>query len=151
MADDDTQDTASENDAEQPKAETSTIPPEVEKALRKANKEAETLRLKLKAFEDRDKSELEKALERAEAAERKALDAERGRTKADIARELGVPPRFVVGESEDEMREAAKEYLADREQALAGKARRAEVDQGVRGDAPKPDMNTLIRAASGRS
>ena len=46
------------------------LPKEVQAALRKANKEAETLRLKLKEFEDRDKSEAQKLIERAEQAER---------------------------------------------------------------------------------
>lgn len=153
MADDDTQDTATETDAAEHET-SSAIPLEVEKALRKANKEAETLRLKLKAIEDRDKTELEKAVERAAEAERKALAAELRGTRSEIARETGVPPRFVVGDTEDEMRAAAKEYLDDREQSVKDRARKAEVDQGVRGASDtannKPDMNNLIRSAAGR-
>lgn len=153
MADDDTtQDAAPETGAAE--NDSPSIPPEVEKALRKANKEAETLRLKLKSFEDRDKTELQRAVERAEEAERKAAQSELRGTRSEIARETGVPPRFVVGDTEDDMRAAAKEYLEDREQSAKDRARKSEVDQGVRGAeaaSKKPDINTLIRAAAGRS
>lgn len=97
-------------------------------------KENSTAAQKLADIEEQSKTDLQKAIERAEAAERKASESDAARLRSDIARELGVPPRFVVGSSEDEMREAAQEYLADREQAQQDKARRADVDQGARPD-----------------
>lgn len=61
------------------------VPPEVKRALNAANKEAEKLRRELKAFQDRDKTDLEKAQERADAAEKRAAELETGR-KADKTR-----------------------------------------------------------------
>jgi len=61
MAPDDHTD-APEKDADDPTPQTE-IPAEVKAALRKANKEAETLRLKLKEREDADKTELQKLQE----------------------------------------------------------------------------------------
>lgn len=83
------------------------VPPEVRKALAKANKEAETLRLKLKQFEDRDKTELQKATERAAEAEKKLATAERQALAARIAAETDTPVEALHGSTEEEMRASA--------------------------------------------
>lgn len=63
---------------------TDTVPPEVKKALQRANKEAESLRLKLKAYEDEKKTEAEKLAERADAAEKRELAATARAVKAEV-------------------------------------------------------------------
>lgn len=91
------------------------VPAEVKAALRKANKEAETLRLKLKELEDRDKSEQQKALERAEAAERELASERAARLRLSIAAEFGITEvaDAIAGSSEEEIR-ANAERLAER-------------------------------------
>lgn len=91
------------------------VPAEVKAALRKANKEAETLRLKLKEIEDRDKSEQQKALERAEAAEAELATERAARLRLTIAAEFGLTEiaDAIAGTSEDEIR-ANAERLSER-------------------------------------
>lgn len=62
---------------------------------------------KLAEIEERDKSELQRATERAEAAERRATEHERQAKAASIAAETGVPVEMIIGSSEDEMRSSA--------------------------------------------
>jgi hypothetical protein len=91
------------------------IPPEVAAALRKANKEAETLRLKLKEFEDRDKTAEQKVLE-----ERDALKVDNEKLKIeslrrDVASEKGIDPKaakYLQGATREEMEAAADELVA---------------------------------------
>jgi hypothetical protein len=81
-------------------------------ALRKANKEAEALRSKLKEFEDRDKSEVDKLNERLSAAEARALDAER----YEVALEKGLTrtqAKRLIGTTREELEADADELLAD--------------------------------------
>ena len=91
------------------------IPAEVKAALRKANKEAETLRLKLKEIEDRDKSEQQKALDRAEAAEAQLATERAARLRLTIAAEFGLSEiaDAIAGSTEDEIR-ANAERLSER-------------------------------------
>lgn len=91
------------------------IPAEVKSALRKANKEAETLRLKLKEIEDRDKTEQQKALDRAEAAERELATERAARLRLTVAAEFGLSDvaDAIAGSTEDEIR-ANAERLAGR-------------------------------------
>lgn len=92
----------------------SDLPPEVKKALSKANKEAETLRLKLKEYEDKDKSDAQRLQE-----ERDALKAERDQLAQDtlrreVADEKGLTPaqaRRLVGSSREEMEADADDIL----------------------------------------
>jgi hypothetical protein len=102
--------------AKQPKnASEPTIPPEVERALRKANKEAETLRLKLREFEDRDKSEAEKLADRAETAEKRAAEAEQRLLRSEVAAEKGLTAaqaRRLVGSTREELEADADDLLA---------------------------------------
>src|SRR5690242_15401642 len=110
MADEDTQTPAPEvetpeKDVEQPKPKDD-VPPEVKAALRKANKEAETLRLKLQEFEDRDKTEAQKLAERAEAAERRATELETRALRLEVAAEKGLTPaqaKRLVGSTREEL------------------------------------------------
>ncbi|PAX92985.1 hypothetical protein CLM82_00015, partial [Streptomyces albidoflavus] len=75
-----------EQGGEQPQGPGGTsVPPAVERALRKANEEAKTLRLKLKEFEDRDKTEAERLAERASEAEKRASTAEQGLLRWKVA------------------------------------------------------------------
>lgn len=86
-----------------PKAE---LPKEVKDALKKANKEAETLRLRLKEYEDRDKTELQKLQEERDSllAEKTALSLEQMRR--EVADEKGLTPaqaRRLVGSTREEL------------------------------------------------
>jgi hypothetical protein len=116
------------------------IPAEVKAALRKANKEAETLRLKLKEIEDRDKSELEKAQERAAEAEKVAAGHESTALRLQVAFDKGLTPaqaKRLVGSSREELETDADEILRD---FVAPASRpRGSVDQGHRGTAAKAD------------
>jgi hypothetical protein len=90
------------------------IPKEVQAALRKANKEAETLRLKLKEIEDRDKTEAQKLAERAAAAEQERDALKLTAMRQRIALEKGLPPQLadrLKGSTEDEMSEDADALL----------------------------------------
>lgn len=95
---------------------TDDVPPEVRRALNKANKEAETLRLKLQEFEDRDKTEAEKVAERAKDAESRAAKAESKATRLEVAFEKGLTPaqaKRLVGETREELEADADEILRD--------------------------------------
>jgi hypothetical protein len=111
------------------------IPAEVKNALKKANKEAETLRLKLKEFEDRDKTELQKLQEERDAlkAERESLSM--AQLRREVADEKGLTPaqaKRLVGSTREEL-EADAEDIA---KAFPVKAapKFGDVGQGARGD-----------------
>jgi hypothetical protein len=90
------------------------IPTEVKRALQKANKEAETLRLKLRDFEDRDKTDAQKLQE-----ERDALRAERDllfmeQLRREVADEKGLTPaqaRRLVGATREELLDDADDVI----------------------------------------
>jgi len=110
------------------------IPVEVKRALQKANKEAETLRLKLRDFEDRDKTDAQKIQE-----ERDALRTERAHLtlqslRRDVAEEKGLTPaqaRRLVGASREEMETDADDLLTTFPKA---KPTFGNVGQGTRGE-----------------
>ncbi len=90
------------------------VPPEIKRALSKANKEAEALRLKLREFEDRDKTEAQKLADRAEAAEKRAVDLEMRALRLEVASEKGLTAaqaRRLVGETREELEVDAAELL----------------------------------------
>lgn len=125
------------------------IPPEVKRALNKANKEAEALRLKLKEFEDRDKTELERLTERAEAAERAAAATEVKALRLEVAAEQGLTPaqaKRLVGETREDLEADAKELLATFKPADSGDDSTEIVvdslDLGTRGGTPKKGKST---------
>jgi len=123
---------ASENTATDHKQE---IPAEVKNALKKANKEAETLRLKLKEYEDRDKTDLQKLQE-----ERDALKFERdsltlSQLRREVADEKGLTPaqaKRLVGSTREEFEADADEILAAFPTKTAPKF--GDVGQGARGE-----------------
>ncbi|WP_322500798.1 hypothetical protein TR631_12370 [Streptomyces rochei] len=125
------------------------IPPEVERALRKANKEAETLRLKLKEFEDRDKTEAQKLAEAKAEAEREAATAKQELMRYRVAAGKKLPAELadrLKGATEEEMAEDADRLL---EVFGAQKAQTPSYDGGVRQTARPTSMNDLIRHTAG--
>lgn len=150
MADDNQQDPPAETVDDKPDELTAAIAA----ATKKANKEAETLRLKLKAFEDRDKTETQRLTEERDAlkAERDAVRVEALRARVALAK--GLPADLadrLRGDDEDSMVEDADRLLV----LLKPGKPSGDIDQGVRGEASdkddKPSMNALIRSAAGRA
>lgn len=91
------------------------VPEEVRKALRKANKEAETLRLKLKEYEDRDKSDLQLAQEAAQQAQAELESLRIEKMRREVADEKGLTPaqaRRLVGTTREELEADANDVLA---------------------------------------
>lgn len=81
--------------------------------------EIEQLRTKAAEFDkltDAQKSEVEKARERAEAAERKAAEIETRAIRAEVAAAKGVPVELLAGTTKEEMEAAADKLLAFRGQ-----------------------------------
>jgi hypothetical protein len=149
----------SEARSEAPKREPG-VPPEVKRALAKANKEAETLRLKLKEYEDREKTESQRLADDKAAAESAAADARREAdaarlevTKYQVAREKKLPAEWI-----DRLRGSSKEELETDADSLLAVLKEQEkrrtppsYDGGVRKPAASPtDMNSLIRRAATR-
>lgn len=90
--------------------------PEVKRALIKAHKEAEALRLKLKEIEDRDKSETDKLKDRVTVAEKRAEEAEARALRLEVAAEKGLTLRQakrLTGASREELEADADELLED--------------------------------------
>lgn len=90
------------------------VPPAVKAALRKANKEAETLRLKLKELEDRDKSDTDKLQDRVTVAEKRAEEAEARALRLEVAAEKGLTltqAKRLVGSTKEELEADAEELL----------------------------------------
>ena len=119
------------------------VPPEVKRALAKANKEAETLRLKLKEFEDRDKTEAQRLTERVEAAEKRALEMETSALRLEVAAEKGLSPaqaRRLVGATREELEADADDLLATftppkADDSATSETVLASLDLGTRGTA----------------
>jgi hypothetical protein len=110
------------------------IPKEVAAALKKANKEAEALRLKVKEYEDRDKSEAERALEARRELESRVEKAEREALRLRVIAEIGLDSdlhEFVTGDTEDEIRAKAEKLKARATSAETPAAARG-IDQGTR-------------------
>lgn len=132
---------------EKPVAESAAAPAEAEPpsadewkrtlaALTKANKEAEKHRLKIKEFEDRDKTELERAAEASKAAEqeRDAAKAESLRLRTAIRHGISDEDAelFLTGTDEETLTRQA-ERLADRTAAAGSKTPKPDPSQGARG------------------
>ncbi len=137
--------------AERPKESgESKVPPEVERALRKANKEAETLRLKLKEFEDRDKTEAQRLADRASEAETAAAKATAKLLRYEVAADKKLPAGWaqrLQGSTKEELEADAEKLLAE---LGAQQQRQApNYDGGVRQTARPTSMNDLIRHTAG--
>lgn len=120
----------------------------MEAALRKANKEAEKLRLKLKEFEDKDKSEADKLVEARTIAEkeRDALKREALQLRVGMAKKLPLEvAERLRGDTEEEMSADADRLAA----LLKPGAPSGSVDGGNTGKPPgtEKDMNALLREA----
>ena len=95
----------------------------VRAALKKANKEAEESRRKLKDIEDRDKSEGEKLADRIATAERRAEEAEARALRLEVAAAKGLTPgqaKRLAGATKEELEADADELLADFAPVAAG-------------------------------
>lgn len=121
----------------------------MEAALKKANREAEAARRKLKEIEDVGKSETDKLRDEAAAAKKEAEQIRKDnlRLKVGIAKSLpkSLIPRL-QGDTEDEMSADADALLAE----LKPGAPSGDAEGGKRGDTPDPkaDMDSLLRAAA---
>ena len=112
---------------------------EIKAALRKANKEAETSRLRLKELEDADKSEADKQTEALATvtAERDEAVIELARLRAAVKYEIAAEDLDLLGSGTAEEIESRAKRLAARD-AAAGKPRR-----------PAPDPSQGRGGASG--
>lgn len=118
------------------------------KAARAEAREAKAVKQRLSELEDRDKSDLEKATSRAEAAEKAAAGHELAATRLAVAFEKGLTPaqaKRLVGSSRDELEADADEVLRDfpvTASKFGGSA-----DQGTRTTAPAPTLAERIAEA----
>lgn len=116
-------------------------------ALKKANKEAEQSRLRLKEVEDRDLSEMEKAQRRAEKAEKDLADLQSATLRQRVALEKGLPAHLVPrlqGSTEEELSADADELL---ELVKAPTSPKPDPSQGARGGDPKTSTADQFAAA----
>ena len=116
---------------------------------RAAEKRAAELEAKLKEFEDRDKTESTRAIERAEAAEKAAAAAESRALRLEVASEKGLTPaqaKRLVGETRDELEADASELLETFKPSNADDASQEVVtdslDLGIRSGSPKKGKST---------
>lgn len=65
-------------------------------------------------IQDKDKTEAQREKDRADAAERKALELEQRVLKADVASEKGVPAALLTGTTKEELEASADALLAFR-------------------------------------
>lgn len=89
---------------------------EERKARRDAERVVDQLTAKLKAFDDRDKSETEKLADRVVAAEKRADDADSRVLRAEVAFLKGLTPaqaKRLAGTSREELEGDADELLRD--------------------------------------
>lgn len=117
---------------------------------RAAEKRAAELEARLKEFEDRDKTESTRAIERAEAAEKAAAAAEARALRLEIASEKGLTPaqaKRLVGESREELEADADELLETFKPLSTSDDDPAEsvtdsLDLGIRSGSPKKGKST---------
>jgi hypothetical protein len=116
MADDDTTpETGDEPEDTKPAPRSDDDVEKLKAALRKANKEAEQFRLKLKEFEDRDKTESEKLADTNRTLEERTRKAEIDLCRYRVAMRKGLTEtqaRRLVGESEEDFESDADELVA---------------------------------------
>lgn len=118
-----------------------------ERAAKAAQKQLDEVSKRLTAFEDRDKTDLQRATEAVAAAEKRAAEAEQKLLRQRVAADKKLPPALA-----DRLRGSTEEEMAaDADALLAGlpKPNTPSFDGGVRQTAKATDMNTLIRQAAG--
>ena len=117
---------------------------------RAAEKRAADLEARLKEFEDRDKTETTRAIERAEAAEKAAAAAEARALRLEVASEKGLTPaqaKRLVGETREELEADANELLETFKPAAstdddASESVTESLDLGIRSGSPKKGKST---------
>lgn len=121
-----------------------------ERQAKAAQKQIDDLSKKLKAYEDRDKSESDRLTERATAAEKQAADAQTQLLRYEVAASKKLPSEWAArlqGSTQEELEADADQLL----ETLAGQQQRQtpSYDGGVRQTAKQADMNSLIRQQAG--
>lgn len=120
-----------------------------------AIRERDALVAKLAELEDRDKSELERAIARADAAEKRSADSDARALRLEVASEQGLTPvqaKRLVGTTRDELEADAKELRetfpppAPVDESAAKVA--GSLDLGVRGSSPKQGQSTADQFAA---
>lgn len=117
-----------------------------ERVARERGKFADYDELKAKAAEhdkaaEATKSEIQKATERADAAERRAKDAEVAALRAEVASTKGVPLTALAGGTRDELEKAADSILSWRDEAA--KSRTLNPKGGFKSGASKSDQDAM--------
>jgi DNA repair exonuclease SbcCD ATPase subunit len=153
MAEDQQEETSEteEQETEEQQDERHEVPPEVARALKKANKEAETLRRKLKEIEDKDKSEAERTADRLREVEQNLSAAQLRAARAEVGADKGLPKAMwgrLQGDTPEELATDADALLAAIKPSTSGS-----FDAGTKQSAPPgaDDMNALIRRSVGRA
>lgn len=151
---DTTEDEQKSEDDKQANGQREVIPPRVAAALKKANAEAEKYRLALKKFEDRDKSEIQRAADERDEARKEAEKARTAYMRLKVGATKGLPLSLaerLQGETEDEMSDDADALLADMKQQPNTNGKAPSFEAGARKPAPKAvSMNDLIRGRNRR-
>jgi hypothetical protein len=138
------------------------LPPETQEEIRRLRREnarhrtaAQEANLKVKQYEDADKSELQRITDRATQAEQKANAAEARLLRYEVAASKKVPPEWVhrlVGGTREELEADADELLKSlRPDGREPAGGNPDFGAGARQAAPagENDMSTLMRRAAG--
>jgi len=117
-----------------------------DRVARERGKFADYDELKAKAAEldkasEATKSEIQKATERADAAERRAKDAEISALRAEVAGAKGVPLTALAGSTREELEKAAESILSWRDEAA--KSRTLNPKGGFKSGASKSDQDAM--------
>lgn len=121
----------------------------MQRALKKANKEAEQHRLKLKEYEDRDKSETEKLTERARELESTLTNAEKAALRYEVALDKSLPKSLAVrlqGDTREEMEADAEELLKTLGGNNSNGKKRPSFDGGAKDDGHSGSGSFLTQA-----
>lgn len=125
---------------------------DLRKALHSANKEAEQRRLKLKEYEDRDKSETEKLTERTRELETTLTSAQLTALRFEIALDKGIPKSIasrLQGSTREEMEADAEELVKQLGTAKSGGQKTPRFDGGAK-DASHEGGSFLAQALRNR-
>lgn len=155
MADEETPETGDETPAPDKPAVAERSDDDLEKlkaALKKANKEAEQHRLKLKELEDRDKSDAEKLSETNRSLEERARKAEIDACRMRVGLRKGLTEaqvRRLIGDTEEELEAGAADLLDSFKTAepTSSARPRERLRPGAVPDAePDPDVDKVVGA-----
>jgi len=87
-----------------------------EEYVKQLRAENASFRTKLKGFEDRDKTDQQKLIERAEKAEKAAQEREARLLRHEVAAAKGLPPKWAArlrGDTKDQLEKDADELLKE--------------------------------------